>query len=219
IRDKELKVQTFSVKDIREAMTNKPFMVFCACAFIFHVAWQMGWPLFFIYNVDYIKVNEMQLGIINVASGLASFLSYSFWSKLADKKGNSFVIIIGAVGLASNPFFYMTIMPFSVIIIINVIVGAACAAFTLMLFCNLMEILPESKKTIYIAMYNTFVNISGFISPLIGVWVSSHTGIFHAMFVIGILRTIGAGLFILRWYNQKYKVNGVKFPQAHGRNC
>ncbi|MCX8129339.1 MAG: MFS transporter [Clostridia bacterium] len=208
-----------SLKDIKGVFANKPFMIFCACVFTFHIAWQMGWPLFFLYNADYIRVNEFQLGILNVASGLASFLSYPLWHKLAVKKGNSFVIIIGALGLTTNPFFYTGIMPFYVIVAVNIIVGAACAAFTMMLFCNLMEILPTSKKTMYISMYNTFINISGFIAPLLGIWMNRHTGIFRAMLIIGVLRTIGVGMFAFRWFlSLKEKENKSSAGQVYGRN-
>jgi MFS family permease len=202
-----------ALKDIKDIFKNKPFMIFCACTFLFYVTWQMGWPLFFIYNSDYIKVNEFQLGLINVASGLASFLSFSFWNKLAEKKGNSFVIMLGALGLALNPFFYTSNISLHWIVIINTIVGAACAGLLLGLFCNLLEILPENNKTIYISIYNTFINISGFISPLIGVWINRHAGIYHSMLLIGILRTLGACLFVLRWYmiekNKKFDIKAL----------
>jgi MFS family permease len=81
------------------------------------------------------------------------------------------------------------------------------------LFCNLLEILPENNKTIYISIFNTFINISGFISPLIGVWINRHAGIYHSMLLIGILRTLGACLFVLRWYmiekNKKFDIKAL----------
>ncbi len=46
---------------IVDMLSDKLFLTFCLCGFVSHFAWQMGWPLFFYYNVDYAHLNEFQL--------------------------------------------------------------------------------------------------------------------------------------------------------------
>ncbi len=40
--------RNFRLSDFKEIFRNKSFMIFCICTFLFHISWQIGWPLFFI---------------------------------------------------------------------------------------------------------------------------------------------------------------------------
>lgn len=190
---------SFRLKDFKEILSNRDFTTYSLCSFAFHISWHMGWPLFFIYHVDYVKANEFQLGLISVVAGLASFLSYSLWNSMAEKRGSSLVIVFGALGLAANPFMYILTRNIYWVLAINVVTGLAMAAFNLSLFCNLIELLPENKKTIYISFFNTFIYISGCISPLIGIWIYGHIGIIKTFETVGFLRIIAASLLFIRW--------------------
>jgi MFS family permease len=206
----------FGISDIRNVFANKKFITFCICVFMFYVTWQMAWPLLFIYNANYAMLNEFQLGVVNVANGFAQFLTFSLWSKLIEKKGSMSIIILGAFGLAINPLFYIKLFDFPIIILGNVLSGMAFACFTLALFSGLIGMLPPTKKTIYTAVYNTILNISGFISPLIGIWVYRQLNIYSTMFLISTLRLTVVGLCALGWliYKRKQKrisENEIKF--------
>jgi MFS family permease len=197
----------FRIRDIKEIFSNKTFMFFSFSSVVFHFAWQACWPLFFIYHVDYVKVNEFQLGIIGVASGLAAFISYSVWSKMARIKGNSLIIVFGALGLAINPFLYLKVWNFYTVVVINVIIGVSIAGFTLTLFCRMLEVLPEGKKTVYISFFNTLVSITGFTAPLLSIWMLKEIGIFLTFLLFGILRLIGTALYAWGWHANKR--NGI----------
>jgi MFS family permease len=188
---------------IKGILSNKPFIIFCVCSFAFHLAWQMGWPLYFIYYADYAKLNEFQLGLVNVVYGFAQFLSYSIWSRLIHKRGSSLMIIFGAAGMAVSPFIFTTLWSFPVILLINILSGIFMAGFNLSLFCNLLETLPDGKKTVYISVFNTLTNIAGFIAPLIGIWIFNHTGIFLALGLVGVFRVCGMLLYAFRWWKAR----------------
>lgn len=190
----------FSRKDIGDMLRNKPFLMFCLCGFAFHLSWQMGWPLYFLYNADYAKLNEFQFGLISVATGLTQFLSYSVWNRLIEKKGSSPIIVLGAAGLALNPFCFTRLWSFPVILLINIFVGIFIAGFTLTLFCSLLETLPEGKKTVYISVFNTLTNITGFVAPLIGVWMYNYTGIYLGLGMIGVFRVTATLFYAARWW-------------------
>ena len=199
----------FKLSSFEEIFRNKGFMIFCLCTFLFHIAWQMGWPLFFLYNVDHAGLNEFQIGMVSVIAGITSFFSYSIWSRFIEKKGTRFVIIIGALGLALNPLFFTSLLSFSAIILVNVLAGFSGAGFTYTLFCSLLETLPENKKTIYISLFNTFINISGFISPFIGIWLYKLTGIYTAFFIIAVLRLLASSFYIIRWWTGRNTIKTI----------
>lgn len=192
---------SFKKQDFKEMFANKKFVIYCLCALFFQFTWQMGWPIFFIYNADYAKLNEFQFGLLSVTVGIMAFLSYSLWNRLLEKHGSRLMIIFGVLGLTISPFLFTTLISFQVMIVINIMVGAAVACFTLTLFCGLLETLPESKKTVYISVFNTMLNISGFISPLIGIWMYGRVGIYKAMLIIGLLRLMALSVYVIRWWS------------------
>ena len=192
-----------TIEDLKGVFRNRKFMIFGLCGFAFHLFWQMAWPLFFIYNTDFARLNEFQLGLTNVASGLTMFLSYSFWNKWMEKKGSSFILILGALGLSLNPLAYATMLNFPGLLILNLCSGFAAAGFNLSLFCNLLETLPEEKKTVYISVFNTITNITGFVAPFIGVWMYNRTNIFFAMGLDGAFRLIATGMYFIKWRREK----------------
>lgn len=183
--------------------SNKRFLIYTITSFIYYVSWQMGWPLFFFYQVDFLHANELWLAIINVAGAITSVLSFTMWNRIISKYGNSFVLIIAAAGIAINPILFVTAHSLITLTIINAFIGIFGAALTLTLFNNLLEVVPDKSKTMYIAYYNTLMGISGFASPIIGEWLYKITNIYFAMNFIGILRFIGTYIFYLRYKREK----------------
>jgi len=98
---------------LKELVSNKPYFIFCICGFAFFFAWQMGWPLLSIYFIRYAGLNEFQIGLLSVVTGITQFLTYSVWNRQIDKKGCMAIIIFGAAGLAINPFFFTTKLNFA----------------------------------------------------------------------------------------------------------
>lgn len=197
---------TFSRKDLSELLSNRKFIIFCGCSLAFHFFWQMAWPVLFIYNTQYAFLNEYQLSIVNVFSGIGQFISFSFWSRLIEKKGNSLIIAISASGFALIPLMCsLAILSFPVIVLQNFIAGIFTAGFNLSLFLGLIETLPDGKKTVYVSFFNTLINITGFIAPLVGTWLYNKTNMFFILGIDGILRLFGTFLYLLRWYRIKKK--------------
>ena len=199
-------------QDFKLMLADKPFLIFCLCGFVFHLTWQMGWPLFFIYNADYAGLNEFQLSLISVAAGFSQFASYTVWDKLIDKKGSGLAIILGAAGIAVNPLFFITLQSFPVIFAVNLFSGVFVAGYALALFSGLLEVLPSDKKTIYISVFNTLTNITGFIAPLIGIKIYNMTDIYTAMIIIGLFRIFATLLYAIRWRFLRKKPAGGHVP-------
>jgi len=184
---------------LKDIITYKPYIYFCVCGFAFYLAWQMGWPLLNIYFINYAGLNEFQISLLNVIIGITQFLTYSMWNRLIDVKGCKLIIIFGAAGLAANPFFFMTKPNFAAILVSYVILGVFQGCYTLCIYCGLLEVLPPGGNTVYISAFNLLTNISGFIAPLIGVWIYKQTSIYFAFGVVGAFRLTAALFYIVRW--------------------
>lgn len=196
---------------VKECLNNliihRDFRIFTILAFIFHVSWHMGWPLFFIYQVDVIGINEAWLSYVNVAVGSAGVITYSFWGKAIERKGPRLILIIGTLGLSVNALSILLVHTRNMLLLQSTITGLTFSAFTLAIFENLIEVVPQKNKTINIAMYTTLINISQFVSPLLGVWIYKQTSIVFALALTGGLRLIATLLFVIRYAKTGNKIN------------
>lgn len=179
-------------------ITAGPFLIFCACSLVFHFGWQMGWPLFSIYQVRVLGANETWVSIISVVSGLGSFISYGFWRRLIEKRGNHVALAVSAMGISSTPFFYTISSSLYHLILANALVGMAVAGIGLTLFNSLLDAVPEQSRTIFIAAYTMLINVSAVIAPMVGIVILDRWNIIAALLVAGTVRLLGTCTFFLR---------------------
>lgn len=182
---------------------DKEFRGFTLLAFLFHVSWQMAWPLFFLYQVNELHADEAWISYIAVTFGISSVVTYPFWGKIIAKKGAKSIIVVGTFGLAMNALTLPFIKSLPVLLIVNILTGLTFGAFMLGLFENLMQVLPKGNKTLNIAIYTTFINISGLISPLVGVAIYKMTSLSFTLILSGILRLVVTAFFIIRYVSSK----------------
>lgn len=186
------------ITTLKDIPKQKQFLSFFICSLIFHFGWQMGWPLFNIYTIKILGANEGWLSAISIANGLFAIFAATIWAKYADKKGNSTALIFATFGMAITPILYAFAPSLIYLVMFNIIIGISISGTLLILFNILLEVTPDNNRTVYIAIYNIFINISATIAPLISVYVKDIIGIFWALILVGILRLIGSTSFYIR---------------------
>lgn len=188
-----------SLKEVLKSLPKqKKLLVFTGCSLLFHFGWQMGWPLFGLYTVEYLNANEVWLSTITIASSVSSFIAYPIWARLAGKKGNSIMLSIATFGMAITPILYAASRSLIALVLFNVIIGVSVAGTVLILFNMLLEVTPNKNRAIYIAIYTTLINTSAVISPIIGVAIKDSFNIYTALIIVGCLRMIGSLSFFVR---------------------
>lgn len=191
--------KTIIVEFVKGLITKRKFLIFAASSLVFHFGWQMGWPLFSTYQLYYLHATESWQSIIGVSAGLASVLTYTRWSNYASKRGNGYSLVLTAAMMAVTPFLYAISNSFLQITLVNIIIGVSVAGFTLILFNTTLDVVPKDQRVMYIAVYNTAINISAMIAPIIGVWVYEHFNIYIALITTGVFRFLGAFAFFVRY--------------------
>lgn len=205
-----------SFKDLKEAAIdlahNKKFIVFWAVALFFYMSWQSDWTLFYIGQVQYLKLDEAWISYMNVGIAAAQFFTIGFWSRVNEKLGIRFAIILGSVSLCLFPIIMIISTSLSyntghwVFVILCTLNGLLFATVSLNIMQCLLQVIPEKNKTLSIAIYTMFVTISNGIMPMVGVKVYSSLGsnlkAFQTTFMlIFITRLIATGLWIFRWWS------------------
>lgn len=194
-----------------ELAHNKKFLGFVSVAMFFYLTWHIDWTLYFIGQVNYLKLNEVWLSYISIGNAIIQFVTIGFWSRLNNKYGVRFGIIFGNLGLALCPISMIiaTSLPISsgkiVFLVLNTLANLTFATVTLNILQCLLQVLPESNKTLNIAIYTILVTLSNAFMPLFGVMIYSKLGAnlwaLHTIFwTIFFLRIISSGLWTLRWW-------------------
>lgn len=194
----EDKPRPSGVHSFKAIISTRPFLLFCLCSLIFHFGWQMAWPLFSIYQVKVLGADETWVSIISVVNGAASFLTYGFWRRFIERKGNHLVLAVSSLGISACPFLYSLSTSILHVVAANALIGMAVAGINLALFNSLLEAVPDEGRTIYIASYTMLINLSATIAPMVGIALLNRWNIILALVVAGSLRLLGSSTFFLR---------------------
>ncbi len=194
----QVKAKEIDLKTIfKEMRSQKKFISFTLSSLLFYFGWQMGWPLFSIYQVVNLGANELWLSIITVISSIGSYIGYSFWNRMIQKHGNALVASITTLGMASNPILLAISPDLYWASALNFIIGFVTAGNVTVLLNALLESTPHENRVVYVGTYNTLINISLMISPIVAHGVLKMTGIFWALMIVGAIRSAGSIVFYI----------------------
>ncbi|OJV66872.1 MAG: hypothetical protein BGO41_05510 [Clostridiales bacterium 38-18] len=178
-------------------LTHVPYRSFLISSVLFYFGWQMGWPLFNLYTIQYLGANEAWLSAISIASGVASITTATLWAKFADRFGYPLAAFIATFGMSITPFLYVLSKSLSMLVLFNLLIGFSITGTTLVLFNLLLETTPNENRTTVIAFYNTIIAISATVTPLIGVWIMDQSSIQTALCITGGFRFLGCFSFLV----------------------
>lgn len=202
---KDLDINIFRI--FKNAFKNKKFMFFMVCSLLFHFGWQMGWPLFNIYQMKNLKADEWWLTIFNLTSSLAMVFSYNYWNKLIKTKGNAFAMAFATFGMAVTPLLYIISFNAYIMTVTGLISGFFTAGTSTVILSSLLEVSPEDEREIFVGIHATLTNITLAISPLLGNLVLVRYNIFIALAVAAFFRFIGS--FALFYRSKKIKFQSI----------
>ncbi|MBQ3063003.1 MAG: MFS transporter [Clostridia bacterium] len=199
---------SFSIKtlvsDFGTAIKNlkkyPQFCIFLILLFIFYFGWQMAWPMFFLYLVNGIGLNEFMKSSLDVISYLAQTMTSTWWGKRIEKRGAKESTIYGLLASATVPAWIVMTDNFFVLVINYIFSGATGPGFQLGLFNDMLDNLPDENRSLYIGVYNMVMQISNFIAPLCGVALYTRIGIRNTMIMSSCMRFFAACLFAVRYF-------------------
>lgn len=196
---KFVKPENIKIKEsLKEVKQNKKFMQFMLCSITFHFGWQMGWPLFNIYQINYLGANELWLTILGVTSGIVMFFCFNYWKRLIIDKGNSFTIAFATTGMAITPILFAASPNLYVLTAAGLITGFFTAGTITVIVSSLIEVASEKNRDMYFAIHATLTSVTLFISPFLGGFILDHTSIYIALIATAIFRFAGSFAFVTR---------------------
>ncbi|WP_105617196.1 MFS transporter [Vallitalea okinawensis] len=197
-------------KKIFKIKENKAYWIFVLCSLIFHFGWQMGWPLFSIKQVQELGADELWLAFFFSASSIVSLFTYRLWNKWIARYGNNRVAFMATLGMSLNALCVAISPNLPVMLVLSTVSGIFTSGTVTVLLNLLLEVTPNEDRILYVGLYNTFINISLFISPFVGYFILNQSNVFIALLVVVGLRAIGGLTFFIRYrYTEKLVNQGT----------
>lgn len=187
-------------KSLGSIFKRREYVIFIICSLLFHFGWQMGWPLFSYFQITVLRADEKWITIINVVNALAMVLSFNFWSRFIRKRGLKLATAVACLGMATSPVLTILSWNLTVFTLMGITMGFFTSGITIVILGSLLESSPPEEALLSIAVHQTLINTTLFISPFIGEIILQLTDINIAMLTSAGLRTVGAIAFFLRWY-------------------
>ena len=211
-------IQAF-IKAIKSLRNNKAYASFSLTLFIFYFSWQMGWPLFFIYLIRYSGHTELTKLMLDALSFVVLAFSSAMWGRMMAKKDVRKLIVIGIFGCAIGPFWTASSAGLLSLAASYAFGGLMQPAFQMGLFHRMLDLVPEDNRTLNIGIYNSVIQVSGFIAPLCGVAISNALGVVKAMYLVSLARFSAGVLFLIIYlYTRKREKGRVGHETCNGSN-
>lgn len=167
----------------------------------------MSWPLYNLYQLDVLHANAAWVGYLNITSTIVQFLTIGLWIKLTDKLGNITVLGICMSLMALSPFAYAISDTLPMLLAMQLVVGSGMSGATTLLFNELIYVSPEKDRTLYISLFTCFTQITSSFMPFIGTFVKGALSIHAALYISGIIRVIGAVIFLWAFKSERQNQN------------
>jgi hypothetical protein len=183
---------------LRLDIWSTPFRNVLLALFAFHFTHFITNPLYPLFNVRVLGLNDNNLGIGTALYYLTMLIGSTQFRRVAHRYGNKNVTALGVIGMALYPFLLALsheVWHFYAVSFLGgftwAMVGGAYANY-------MLERIPPDDLPAHLAWYNIILNFSILASSLGGPIIAGQIGLAPALILFAILRII-AGAAILKW--------------------
>lgn len=164
----------------------------------FHVAQYLALPLFSIYMVRDLRLNDNQIGIGTALFYLAVLLGSMRLNRMVNAAGHKNITGYGVMALAVYPLLLAASTEVWHYYLLSILGGFAWAMVGGAYANYLLERTPPHDRPSHLAWYNVVLNAAILFGSLAGPVIAEGIGLAAALILFGILRFL-AGWAILKW--------------------
>ncbi len=183
---------------LRMDILSTPFNKVLLALLAFHLTHSLTLPVYPLYNVRVLNLNDNNLGISQALYYLTMLVGSMQFRRMVGRFGHKKVTGFGVIGMSLYPFllaFTTQLWQFYAIALI----GGVTWAWTNGAYANyLLERIPPNDRPSHLAWYTIILNIAILAGSLGGSAIADAAGLVNALLLFGTLRVL-AGLYILKW--------------------
>lgn len=195
--NQEIKEQVLQ-KLVRFEIWKTPFRKILIVLLFFHTAQFLAIPLYPLFFVNVLHLNDQQIGIGSAAFYFTGLIGSMQLARFSNKWGHHKVTSIGAILTALYPILLVFSRGYYQYLGISLIGGFGWAFVGGALVNYLLEKTPGTEWPAYLAWYNIILNTAILAGSILGPIMAGYAGLGIALFIIGLFRLI-SGMAILKW--------------------
>ena len=183
---------------LRLDIWRTPFRNVLLVLFAFHLAHYMSAPVYPIFNVRVLNLNDNNLGTGTALYYLSVLIGSTQFRKVAHRYGNKIVTGWSVAGMAIYPFMLAVAHTVWNYYVLSFLGGFLFAMVNGAYINYMLEKIPPDDRPSHLAWYSIVLNVAILSSSLMGPAIAEMTGLVNALIVFGVLRIL-AGMAILKW--------------------
>ena len=187
-----------ALSTLRLDIWRTPFRNVLLCLFSYHLAQYLALPIFPLYNVNVLKLNDNHIGIGTALFYLTVLFGSTQLSRFVRRLGHKRVTALGVAGMALYPFLLALsnqVWHFYFVSLLGGYIWAMAGGA----FANYMlENIPPDDRPSHLAWYSIALNMAVLLGSLGGPLIANQMGLAGALFLFAGLRLL-SGLAILKW--------------------
>jgi MFS family permease len=187
-----------ALNTLRLDIWRTPFRNVLLCLFSYHLAQYLALPIFPLYNVNVLKLNDNHIGIGTALFYLTVLFGSTQLSRFVRRLGHKRVTALGVAGMALYPFLLALsnqVWHFYFVSLLGGYIWAMAGGA----FANYMlENIPADDRPSHLAWYSIALNMAVLLGSLGGPLIANQMGLAGALFLFAGLRFL-SGLAILKW--------------------
>jgi MFS family permease len=164
----------------------------------FHIAQFLAIPLYPLYFVNVLHLNDQQIGIGSAAFYFTGLIGSMLLARISNKWGHHKVTSFGAVLTSLYPILLVFSKGYYQYLGISLIGGFGWAFVGGALVNYLLEKTPGNNWSVYLTWYNIILNTAILTGSILGPVLAGQVSLGTALLIIGMFRLF-SGLAILKW--------------------
>jgi MFS family permease len=154
-------------------------------------------PLYVLYFVRDLGASDGWLGLQGTIASLATIAGFLFWRRQMRIWGESKTLKIAILGAGVLPLLVGLVSNLNFILVAVAINGLVAGGINLSHFNIFLKTCPEQRRTTYVALWITMMNIGACVGPLAGVALANHFGLAPVLTACGVVIILGSSSFLL----------------------
>jgi Na+/melibiose symporter-like transporter len=186
------------INSARQNLKLRKYLRILVLLFCFHISQWLVIPVIPLFSVNYLNLNDFQIGLAGGMFNLIVFVSSFYLSAVTGRIGNHRSTAFSVMGLGLYPLVLAVSREFPLYIVAHLLGGVSYGILAGALFNYLAENIPEESRAASVSWYILASNGSILVGSLLGPQIAGWIGFPLAMGLFGVMRIL-SGMAILRW--------------------
>lgn len=176
---------------------NKDFAYYCLAFFVWSLGVNLISPLTPVYFIQVLNGTEALWAYVQSAAIIGTILCQRYWGRLTDVFGQKNIMVKAGLGAAMVPFWWF-IAPNPLLgLAVQFWGGIMWGGHNLAAFNLLLEVTPDSSRSLYVGVYNALIGLATAGGQLLGGYMAELMGM-RSVFFISFVGRLIALVFLSR---------------------